>query len=101
MNNQTTIQVALLDLYEGQVNEGMRCIRDILNQYSKTNNIKLVCKEFNVRQKCQLPDLQHDLYISSGGPGSPLMNGLEWERLYFEWIHLIEQYNRSEQGPEK
>lgn len=101
MNKPTTIRVALLDLYEGQVNEGMRCIRDILKQYSKANNINLVCKEFDVRLKCQLPDLQHDIYISSGGPGSPLMSGHEWERLYFEWIYELEQYNRSEQGPKK
>ncbi|OQP65087.1 glutamine amidotransferase-related protein [Niastella populi] len=101
MNKPTTIRVALLDLYEGQVNEGMRCIRDILQQYSKANNINLVCKEFDVRQKYQLPGLHHDVYISSGGPGSPLITGHEWERLYFEWIYELEQYNRSEQRPKK
>ncbi|HEY1199957.1 MAG TPA: GMP synthase, partial [Niastella sp.] len=78
-NKPTTIRVALLDLYEGQVNEGMRCIRDILSQYSKANNINLVCTEFDVRLKCQFPNLDFDVYISSGGPGSPLVNGLECE----------------------
>jgi GMP synthase-like glutamine amidotransferase len=101
MNKPTTIRVALLDLYEGQVNEGMRCIRDILHQYSKAHGINLVYKEFDVRLKHQLPDLHHDIYISSGGPGSPLVGGHEWERLYFEWVYEVDQYNKSEKGPKK
>src|SRR5688572_7976306 len=101
MNKPQTIRVALLNLYEGQVNEGMRCIRDILQQYSKAHDINLVCKEFDVRLKCQLPDLHHDIYISSGGPGSPRVSGHEWERLYFEWIYEVEQYNKRAQGPKK
>jgi GMP synthase-like glutamine amidotransferase len=101
MNEPTTIQVALLDLYEGQANEGMRCIRDILQQYSKVHGINLVCKEFDVRLKYQLPDLHHDIYISSGGPGSPLASGHKWERLYFDWIREVEQYNNSAQVPKK
>jgi GMP synthase-like glutamine amidotransferase len=101
MNKPTTIRVALLDLYDGQINEGMRCIRDILHQYSKAHNINLVCKEFDVRLKRQLPDLHHDIYISSGGPGSPLIGDHEWERLYFEWINQVEQYNNGVQAAKK
>jgi GMP synthase-like glutamine amidotransferase len=101
MNNPTTIRIALLDLYEGQVNEGMRCIRDILNQYSKTHGINLECREFDVRLKCQLPDLNHDLYISSGGPGSPLASDAQWEALYFDWVQQLEAYNQSTSGPKK
>ncbi|WP_207510291.1 type 1 glutamine amidotransferase [Longitalea luteola] len=101
MNKPQTIRVALLDLYEGQVNEGMRCIRDILQQYGKTHDINLACKEFDVRLKGQLPDLHYDIYISSGGPGSPVISGHEWERWYFEWVYELEQYNKSTQGPKK
>jgi homoserine O-succinyltransferase/O-acetyltransferase len=101
MKQPTTIRVALLDLYEGQLNEGMRCIRDILQQYGKAHGINLVCREFDVRLKCQLPDLHHDIYISSGGPGSPLVSGHEWERLYFEWLYELEQYNQRGDGPKK
>jgi GMP synthase-like glutamine amidotransferase len=96
MNEPQTIRVALLDLYEGQVNEGMRCIRDILGQYSKTHGIDLACREFDVRLKKQVPDTNYDIYISSGGPGSPLASERsEWERLYFEWSRTIEEYNRN------
>jgi GMP synthase-like glutamine amidotransferase len=101
MNKPATIRVALLDLYEGQVNEGMRCIREILQQYSNVHKLNLVCKEFDVRLKGQLPDLHYDIYISSGGPGSPLISGHEWERLYFEWIYELEQYNLRGDGPKK
>ena len=101
MNKPTTIRVALLDLYEGQVNEGMRCIRDILHQYSIAHGINLVCKEFDVRLKHQLPDLHHDIYISSGGPGSPLVGSHEWEQLYFKWVYEVDQYNKGEQTPKK
>lgn len=101
MNKPTTIRVALLDLYDGQVNEGMRCIRDILNEYCKLHGIRLVCREFDVRLKCQLPDLHHDIYISSGGPGSPLATDAEWERLYFDWVHEMEVYNKSDRAPKK
>src|SRR5688572_5878895 len=101
MNKPQTIRVALLDLYEGQVNEGMRCIRDILRQYSKTHGLSLITREFDVRLKGQLPDLHHDIYISSGGPGSPVISGHEWERLYFEWLYELEQYNKSAEGSKK
>jgi len=57
---------------EEQPNQGMRCIRDILTQYGSAHNLHLVWDEFEVRVKKQVPDLSYDLYISSGGPGSPL-----------------------------
>lgn len=96
MKEPKIIQVALLDLYEGQANEGMRCIRDILRQYGKNHGIKLVCTEFDVRQKNELPDLSFDLYISSGGPGSPLANEKHsWEPLYFDWIHKMLAWNST------
>ena len=102
MNEPTTIRVALLDLYEGQVNEGMRCIRDILRQYSKTHGINLVCNEFDVRLKNQLPGINYDIYISSGGPGSPLANEQhKWEPPYFDWIRTIENFNSNPANEQK
>jgi hypothetical protein len=29
------IRIAILDLYEGQPNQGMRCLREIINQWSE------------------------------------------------------------------
>lgn len=101
-SDQKQIRIAILDLYEGQANQGMRCIRELLNQYGEEHQLDLVWEEFDVRLKKQLPDLSYDLYISSGGPGSPLdSEGSEWERLYFEWIRETEQYNRDLSHPQK
>jgi GMP synthase-like glutamine amidotransferase len=102
MNDSKTIRVAILDLYEGQVNEGMRCIRDILRQYASNNHIQFDCDEFDVRLKNQLPDLSYDIYISSGGPGSPLdSENSEWEFLYFQWLRSVEYYNGNAAHPHK
>ncbi|HYC27496.1 MAG TPA: GMP synthase, partial [Chitinophagaceae bacterium] len=94
MQEPLKIRIAILDLYEGQANEGMRCIREILNQFGENNNLDLEWDEFEVRQKHQLPDLSYDIYISSGGPGSPLESeGSEWENKYFHWIKRVLRYN--------
>ena len=88
------IRVAILDMNEGQANQGMRCIREILNQYGELNNLELEWDEFEVRISKQLPDLDYDVYISSGGPGSPLdSEGSEWEHRYFHWLQQVESWN--------
>ncbi len=66
------IRVAILDLYEGQVNQGMRCLREILKQFAAENNLLLDWDEFDVRLKQKVPDLSYNIYISICCPGSPL-----------------------------
>ncbi len=93
-SRKKSIRVAILDLYEGVENQGMRCIRELLNQYGEVNNIELDWDEFEVRQLLQVPDLTYDIYISSGGPGSPLESeNSEWEKKYFNWLAQVEKYN--------
>lgn len=88
------IKVAILDLYEGQANQGMRCIRELLTEYGGTHGVDLQYDEYEVRQQHQVPDLSYDIYISSGGPGSPLdSEGSEWETAYWSWLKTIEAYN--------
>ena len=72
VNDSPKIKVAILDLYEGEPNQGMRCIREILNQYGEINNLKIEWDEFDVRQKNEVPDMSYDIFVSTGGPGSPL-----------------------------
>jgi homoserine O-succinyltransferase/O-acetyltransferase len=94
MDNQRKIRVAILDLYEGQPNQGMRCIREILRQYAQNHILDLQIDEFEVRIERKVPDLSYDVYISSGGPGSPLDSvGSEWEKVYFHWLQEIEKFN--------
>ena len=90
------IRIAILDLYEGQANQGMRCIREILNQFGEVNHLDLEWDEFEVRQQQNLPDLSYDIYISSGGPGSPLESeNTEWENAYFHWLQQVEKWNND------
>jgi GMP synthase-like glutamine amidotransferase len=96
-NDKTMIRVAILDLYEGADNQGMRCIREILNQFAEYNQLEIQRDEFEVRIKKEVPDLSYDIYISSGGPGSPLESeGSEWENIYFDWLRNIEKHNANE-----
>jgi GMP synthase-like glutamine amidotransferase len=98
MESSTTkvIRVAVLDLYDGQANEGMRCIREILKSYGESSQLNIVRQEFEVRQQQQLPDLTYDFYISSGGPGSPLESeNTDWEKKYFHWLQQLDRYNSN------
>lgn len=102
MSEQKHIHIAILDLYEGVANQGMRCIRELLTQYGAENHLNIKWDEFDVRSKLELPDLTYDLYISSGGPGSPLdSEGSEWENKYFDWLRSVETYNLDDRNPVK
>lgn len=95
-NEKRSIRVAILDMYEGFANQGMRCIREILNQFGENNQLDLTWDEFDVRLEKKTPDLSYDIYISSGGPGSPLESeGSEWEKIYFSWLDKIERWNNN------
>lgn len=93
-NEKPAIRIAILDLYNGIANEGMRCIRQIIEEFSLITNIPILYTEFEVRVKKEIPDLSFDIYISSGGPGSPLESEeADWEKAYFKWIYDIEEWN--------
>ena len=101
-SEKKSVRVAILDLYEGFANQGMRCIREILNQFGDANNLELNWDEFEVRLEKQVPDLSYDIYISSGGPGSPLdSEGSEWEKVYFNWLSKLERWNQNEAHVQK
>jgi homoserine O-succinyltransferase/O-acetyltransferase len=96
------LKIALLDLYEGHENQGMRCLRSLVHEFGQSADVNIALDEFEVRLKQQLPDLGYDMYISSGGPGSPLdSENSDWENAYFAWIELVRQYNltRGDQAP--
>jgi homoserine O-succinyltransferase/O-acetyltransferase len=96
------IRIAILDLYEGQPNQGMRCLREIIRQWSEFHGYAAHFDEFEVRLKNEVPDLSYDIYISSGGPGSPVDSaGSEWEKAYFNWLHSVESWNAKPEVPSK
>jgi homoserine O-succinyltransferase/O-acetyltransferase len=92
-----TVRIAILDMNEGKPNQGMRCIREILNQYSDANNVDVDWDEFEVRLEKKVPDLSYDIFISSGGPGSPTESeGSDWENIYFNWLNDVMVWNNNE-----
>ncbi|MVT09247.1 type 1 glutamine amidotransferase [Chitinophaga tropicalis] len=89
-------KVAVLDMYEQVPNEGMRCIREVLTDYAAKHALQLEFHEFEVRVQQQFPDLSYDIYISTGGPGSPLdSEGSEWEKQYFNLMEELMEWNNT------
>ncbi|MDP4148636.1 MAG: GMP synthase [Bacteroidota bacterium] len=90
------IRVAILDLYAGHPNQGMRCLREILQQYADIHEMEMETDEYEVRVEHRVPDLSYDVYISSGGPGSPLASETSaWEAAYFAWLRGAEREKRQ------
>jgi GMP synthase-like glutamine amidotransferase len=91
-----TLRIAILDLYEGEANEGMRCIKQLVEEFKNESTYTVSAEVFDVRSNLKVPSLDFDIYISSGGPGSPLTSeGSEWERKYFDLMEGIQLHNRS------
>ena len=96
------VRIAILDLNEGMPNQGMRCIREIIKQWSEYQEVEITLNEFEVRVSKQVPDLSYDIYISSGGPGSPLESeGSAWEAAYFNWLEQVMNWNTNPLNPTK
>ena len=101
-SGQPPLKIAILDLYDGIENEGMRGFRDILENYKRINQLDLTYQVFDVRKKVEMPGTEFDVYISSGGPGSPLESeGSEWEKKYFNLIDRLEDNNQSNTDKKK
>ena len=90
------IRIAILDMNEGHPNQGMRCLREIIQAWSAQRGLPIQWDEFDVRVKAEVPDLSYDIYLSSGGPGSPLDSiNSDWEIAYFNWFENLEAWNND------
>jgi GMP synthase-like glutamine amidotransferase len=84
------IKIALLDMYKGEPNQGMRCIIDVVNRFSPVVSFEI----FDVRVKCELPDIKEfDIYISTGGPGNPMIGDGNWDVKYYAFIDSLNKWN--------
>jgi GMP synthase-like glutamine amidotransferase len=94
VNATDHIRIAILDMYEGMPNEGMRGIRQLIEEFEADFHMPVRYDIFDVRQKAEVASLEYDLFISSGGPGSPIDSaGSLWERRYFALMDAIRQHN--------
>lgn len=91
------MRLAILDLYDNTPNQGMRCIKDIVRQYEDHYDWQV----FDVRGKSEVPDMSFDIFISSGGPGSPHDGDGVWDALYYDWLDNLWQWNQVTDGPKK
>jgi len=84
------LKLAILDMYDSKPNQGMRCIKDIVSRFEAAYNWRL----FDVRGKAELPGMDYDIYISTGGPGSPFDGDGHWDKLYFDWLQRVWDWNQ-------
>ena len=88
------VKIAVLDMNNGHANEGMRCILQLIRNVQGNDHAEVAFDIFNVRAENQLPGLEYDIYVSSGGPGSPMESDEPWEKPYFELIDQLFAWNR-------
>lgn len=101
-NDNRSVRIAILDLYEGHANQGMRCIRQIIKDWSDRVGLDVQCIEFNVRQRNELPDTSFDIYISSGGPGDPLSTRFDdWDIAWGKWVKDMLRWNSNPANTQK
>jgi len=94
MKERNNIKVAVIDMNNGNANQGMRGIKEVLQQYRDQKQLHITYDVFDIRQKNEVPDLTYNIYISSGGPGSPFDGENEqWEEDFFKLLDEIENFN--------
>lgn len=86
------LHLAILDMYDGEPNQGMRCIREIVERFKEDISYKI----FDVRGKADLPEIRDfDLFISTGGPGNPLEGDGNWDLKYFDFLDQVWIWNQN------
>ena len=84
-------KLAVLDMYNGETNLGLKSITDLLDQ--RFGNIHY--QVFDVRAGLELPDLSFDIFISTGGPGHPLEDEDKWGPSYYALVDRLISHNQS------
>ncbi len=86
------LKIAILDMYDGEPNQGMRCIIDIINRFNQLVSFKI----FDIRGKCEFPEIKDfDIYISTGGPGNPNEGDGIWDLKYYNLIDSLINWNKA------
>lgn len=78
------MRIAILDMYNGTDNVGLESIKHSLEL------LKLKYSVYKVRDLEELPDLDYDLYLSTGGPGDPReAQQASWFKTYSSLVQQI------------
>lgn len=85
------IRLALLNMYDGLPNQGMRALREILDEFSD----EIEYTEFDVRGKHEIPGTDFQIYLSSGGPGNPNEGDGIWDKNWYNLVDSIWNHNKA------
>jgi GMP synthase-like glutamine amidotransferase len=89
------IRIAILDMYDGQPNMGRACIDEIVDKWAHTNNLSILKQDFEVRTHGKLPDHSFDIFIATGGPGSPTdTQDEQWDKDFTIWLEQMLQLKK-------
>ncbi len=88
---KNTLRVAILDLNNNETNRGIGYIKHSIESYGD----KFEWTLFDVRHKLEIADLNFDVYVSSGGPGSPFDFSGSWNVKYFSLLSDIVSFNAT------
>ncbi len=90
----STIRIALLDMNNNHVNQGMRNIKEISEAFQLQHEAQVEVSYFDVRYKNEMPNYEEfDIFISSGGPGTPHREGYDWEQKFADFLNNIWNHN--------
>lgn len=92
------LRVCIVDMNNGHENQAMRCLRSIVSRFhanaQRTNpGLAVQVVEVSPRDKGESCPRDCDLYLSSGGPGSPFDGDeLPWYSNYGRFLdHIVEE----------
>jgi hypothetical protein len=74
-------------MYDVVANQGMRCLIDIISRFEPIVDFKI----FDVEMWIEIS--KYDIYISTGGPGNPLIGDGNWDVKYYEFIDSLTRWN--------
>ncbi|MBV8327653.1 GMP synthase [Chryseobacterium sp.] len=90
------IRIALLDMNNNHVNQGFRNIKEISEAFRQSSEENVAIRTFDVRFKNEIPEIGgFDIFISSGGPGDPHREGLEWENRFAHFLDSVFEHNKN------
>lgn len=89
------IRIALIDMNNNHVNQGFRNIKEISEAFQQSSEEHVIIETFDLRFKNEMPNIEDfDIFISSGGPGNPHREGLEWEDRYAAFLDSVLEHNQ-------
>ncbi|WP_370900834.1 type 1 glutamine amidotransferase [Chryseobacterium gossypii] len=93
------IRIALLDMNNNHVNQGFRNIKEISEAFRQSSEENVIIETFDVRYKNEIPEIKDfDIFISSGGPGTPHREGLAWEDRYSDFLDEVYNHNKYKEN---